>query len=85
MEMNPNIGQHSPRLRRVWNERLGKFVRTQDYPRLVSEEMKLSREVQADYNQVPFGDERDQLEFEFEQPVCNRDFADECDCPNCSV
>lgn len=81
--MNPTIGQHSPKSRRVWNERLGRFVRTQDYPRPVSEEMKLPREVQADYNQTPFGDERDQLEFDFDDTRNEED--DTCNCSRCKL
>lgn len=47
----------------------------------VKEEMLLSRDVQDQYNKIPYGDERDQLEFDF---TCNRDFADECGCEKCS-
>lgn len=49
----------------------------------ITEEMKLSREIQDVYDRTPKGDETDQLEFDFGNH--HRDFADECDCRNCKM
>lgn len=49
------------------------------HQRDVTEEMRLQKEVQDEYNKKPYGDERDQLELPLENPNFQRDYGDETD------
>jgi hypothetical protein len=81
MEMNPQIlPTISPGNRRRENARLQIIKKRYN---AVREEMRLEGRIQEQYDKTPFGDERDQLEFNFECPKNEED--DACNCYKCRL